>query len=75
VEFSVGKVFTQVEVYITDDRINLSDVLILIAILEIVFGNPDYITMIECKLKALKQTNYYFFTYDTEFQYYTANVQ
>jgi hypothetical protein len=43
-----------VEAYITDNAINLIDILGSIIISETVFGDPDCITIMEMKLKAFK---------------------
>jgi hypothetical protein len=53
----------------------LADLLTLITILEIAFGDPDHVMTAERKLEALKQTNHDFSTYYIEFQCYAADVQ
>jgi hypothetical protein len=71
----VGQAFAQVEAYITNEGINLTDVLALITVLKTAFRNPDYVAVAERKLEALKQTNYDFSTYYAEFQSYAADIQ
>jgi hypothetical protein len=65
----------QVEAYITDRGINLTDVLALIIVLEMAFRDPDHVAIVEQKLEALKQTNYDFSTYYAEFQRYATDIQ
>jgi hypothetical protein len=67
--------FVQLEAYISDSSINLGNVLVLITILEMVYGNQDRIVIGDHKLKALEEPNYDLFTYYTKFQYKTANVR
>jgi uncharacterized SAM-dependent methyltransferase len=64
----------QVEAYIPDEGINLTDVLTLITILQIVFGDPDHVTTTEKKLEVLKQTNRDFSTNYTEYQHFAADI-
>jgi hypothetical protein len=58
----VGQVFAQVEAYVTDDCINLGNVLTLIVILQMVFRDPEHVVIAEYKLEALKQSNYNYST-------------
>jgi hypothetical protein len=50
----VGQAFAQLKTYITDRDINVTDVPVLIMVLETAFGDPDHLTTIERKLEALK---------------------
>jgi hypothetical protein len=63
----VGQAFFQVEAYITNEDINLTDVLALITILKMPFGDLDHIAIVERQLEALKQTNCDLSTYYLEF--------
>jgi hypothetical protein len=63
----VHQAFAQVETYITDEDINLADVLALLTILEMAFGVLNHIVTTERKLETLKQTNCDFSTYYIEF--------
>jgi hypothetical protein len=52
----------QVEVYNTDEGINLTDVPALIMVLEMPFRDPDCVVTAERKLEMLKQTSHDFST-------------
>jgi hypothetical protein len=67
--------FAQVENYITNKGINLTDISALIKVLEIAFRDRDCVAMTERRLEALKQTNCNFSTCYVEFQCYATNVQ
>jgi hypothetical protein len=71
----VGQAFVQAEAYITDEDINLANVLMLIIVLEMAFGDPDCVATAEQKLEELTQTDRDFSTYYTEFEYYAIEVQ
>jgi hypothetical protein len=43
----VGQAYVHVEAYITDEDINLTDVLALITVLETAFGDPDCVATAE----------------------------
>jgi predicted transcriptional regulator len=46
----VGQDFTQVKAYISDKEINLTDVPVLITVLETAFGHPNHVATAERKL-------------------------
>jgi hypothetical protein len=71
----VGQAFAQVKAYVTNEGINLANVLALIMVLEMAFGDPDRVMIAEQKLEMLQQTNYDISTYYIEFQCYAADVQ
>jgi hypothetical protein len=48
-----------------NDSINLTEVPTLIIFLETVYGDPDYITIVDRKLEALKESYLNFSTDDT----------
>jgi hypothetical protein len=50
----VGQTFAQVETYITDEDINLTNVPALITVLETAFGNPGHMAIAEQNLEKLK---------------------
>jgi hypothetical protein len=52
----VGQAFAQVEDYVTDDGINLTDVPTMIMVLEMAFRNPVRVVTAERKLEMFKQT-------------------
>jgi predicted transcriptional regulator len=70
----MGQASTQVKAYIINNGINPANIPALIAILKTVFGNPDHIVQVECKLKVLKHTNHNFSTHNAQLQHYTVNV-
>jgi hypothetical protein len=59
----MGQGFAQVEAYITDKGINLTDVPVLITVFEMVFEDLDRVTRAEQKLEALKHMNHDITTY------------
>jgi predicted butyrate kinase (DUF1464 family) len=71
----VGQDFVQVEAYITNEGITLTDVPALIKVLQIAFGDADRVVTAEQKPEILKETKLNFSNYYTEFQHYTADVQ
>jgi hypothetical protein len=74
-ELLMGLAFTQVETYILDSDVNLTDIPVLITILETAFGDPDSIAIVERKLEVLKQINHDFSTYYVKFQCYATDFQ
>jgi hypothetical protein len=70
----VGQAFTWVKAYITDEGINLTDVLALIMVLEMGFKDLDHVATLERKLEMLKQTQQEFSSYYPVIQCYAADV-
>ena len=61
--------------YVENDKVNLSNLAALIAILDTAFGNPNRVAEAESKLSTLQQGTREFALYYAEFQRYAADVK
>ena len=50
-----GDAIEQVQAYVQEDRVNLADLTVLIAIIETAFGNPNHLAEAEQKLATIQQ--------------------
>jgi chromosome segregation ATPase len=69
-----GEALDQALPYLTDDRIDLTNLAALIDILERAFGNPNRVADAEVKLNTMIQASREFSSYYAEFQRYAADV-
>ena len=70
-----GNAFAQIQPYILETTIDLTNVTALLHVLEATFGYPDRTGTAERKLETLKQANRDFSTYYAEFSRHVANTQ
>ena len=70
-----GDTMGQVQSYVENDKVNLANLAVLIAILDAAFSNPNRVAEAKSKLLTLQQGGREFALYYAEFQRYTADVQ
>ena len=70
----MGDTIVQLQFYIENDKVNLVNLAVLIAILDIAFGNLNRVAEVESKLSTLQHCVREFVLYYAEFQRYATDV-
>ena len=70
----MGDAIVQLQFYMENEKVNLANLAMLIAILDIAFSNPNRVAEVESKLSTLQHCAREFVLYYAKFQHYTTDV-